>query len=276
MRHTALGGMDGCAAQGLVVHVLAGDALDDRRSGEIHVRGILDHQGEVREGGGVHRAAGAGTEDAAHLRHHARSEDVALEDLAEAGEGVDAFLDAGAAGIIQADDGRAGADRQVHHLADLLGHGLGEGSPGDREVLGEHVHQAAVDGAATGHHAVAVVVLLVHAEVRAAMLDEHIVLLEAAFVEKERNPLAGGQLALGVLGLDAFLPAAEPGLRPPLDQLLDVVCLNAHGRMVKNHTKIVNLPKEDKKNRRGCKRSGDFFSQGRITLPQASSWCTHW
>ena len=43
MRDTALRGMDGCAAQGLVVHVLAGDALDDRRSGEIHVRGILDH-----------------------------------------------------------------------------------------------------------------------------------------------------------------------------------------------------------------------------------------
>jgi hypothetical protein len=74
-------------------------------------------------------------------------------------------------------------------------------------------------------------VLLVHPEVRAAVLDEHIVFLEAAFVEKERDPLAGGEFGLGVLRLDAFLSAAQPGLRPALHQLLDVVSLNTHSRI---------------------------------------------
>ena len=235
MRHAALGGMDGGAAEGLVVHVLAGDALHDRRTGQVHVGSVLHHQGEVREGGGIHRTAGARAEDTADLRHHARSEDVPFKDLSETGQGVDAFLDARAAGIVQADDRGAGADRQVHHLANLFGHRLGQGSAGDGEILRKDIHYTAVDGAAAGHHAVAVEVLLVHAEVRAAVLHEHIVLLEAAleaaFVEKERNPLAGGQLALGMLGLDAFLPAAETGVRAPLNQLLDVLSLNAHSRL---------------------------------------------
>ena len=149
----------------------------------------------------------------------------------ETGQGVDAFLDARAAGIVQADDRCAGADREVHHLANLLGHGLGQGTAGDGEILREDIHDTAVDGAAAGHHAVAVEVLFVHAEVRAAVLHEHIVLLETAFVEKKRNPLAGGQLTLGMLGLNAFLPAAETGLRTPFDQLLDVLSLNAHSRL---------------------------------------------
>jgi hypothetical protein len=58
--------------------------------------------------------------------------------------------------------------------------------------------------------------------------DKHVKFLEASFIQQERDALPGGQLALGVLRLDAFLTAAQPGLFPALDQLLDVFSLNAH------------------------------------------------
>ena len=81
------------------------------------------------------------------------------------------------------------------------------------EILGEHVGDAAVDGAPAGDHAIAGHLALLHAEIDAAVLDIHVELLEGAFVEQELEPLSRGQLAAGMLGLDAFRPAAFP--RPP-------------------------------------------------------------
>mgnify|MGYP003290819990 CR=1 FL=1 len=43
------------------------------------------------------------------------------------------------------------------------------------------------------------------------MLDEHVEFLERVLVEQKLDALAGGQLAAGVLRLDALLAAAEPG-----------------------------------------------------------------
>ena len=44
------------------------------------------------------------------------------------------------------------------------------------------------------------------------MLDIHVELLEGAFVEKEVEPLARGELAAGMLRLDAGGPAPGPRL----------------------------------------------------------------
>ena len=55
--------------------------------------------------------------------------------------------------------------REIHDLADLLGVRLRQRAAEDREVLAEHEHEAAVDGAVAGDHAVAQVALLVEAEV---------------------------------------------------------------------------------------------------------------
>ena len=52
---------------------------------------------------------------------------------------------------------------------------------------------------------------LLHAEIVAAMLDEHVELLERIVVEQEFDPLARGELALGVLRRDALLAAADAG-----------------------------------------------------------------
>jgi hypothetical protein len=109
----------------------------------------------------------------------------------------------------------------VHDLADLLRVRLGERAAEHGEVLAEHEHHAPVDRAVAGHHAVAGDLLVGHAEVGAAVLDEHVPLLEGAGVEQEVDALARGELPAGVLRLDALRAAAEPRLRPLLFELAD-------------------------------------------------------
>jgi hypothetical protein len=46
------------------------------------------------------------------------------------------------------------------------------------------------------------------------MLDEHVPFLEGIGVEQQLQPLARGELAAAVLGLDATRPAARPRRRP--------------------------------------------------------------
>ena len=90
------------------------------------------------------------------LRDHAGGVHVAAEDLAVEAERDHALLDAGAGALVDADDRAAGLHGEVHHLGDLLAVDLAERAAEDREVLGEHAHLAAVDGAVAGDHAVAV------------------------------------------------------------------------------------------------------------------------
>ena len=228
MGHTALAGVHAGTAQGLLVHFLARDALRHGGTGQEHVGGVFDHQGKVRKGGGVHRTAGAGTEDSADLRDHTGGKDVALENLTIAGQGVDSLLDTGAARVVQTDAGGSVLEGHVHDLADLLGHGFGKGTAAHGEVLGENIHQTAVDGAAAGHHTVSVEMLFLHAEVGAAMLDEHVEFLETAFVEQQLQALTGSELAFSMLCVNPFLAAAHAGTGTPFHQLLDLFLLDAH------------------------------------------------
>ena len=87
--------------------------------------------------------------------------------------------------------------------------GLRERSAEHGEVLAEHENDPAVDPAPAGHHAVARHPLFFHAEIAAAMLDEHVVFFEAVQIEQHVEPLARRQFALGMLGLDPPLAAAE-------------------------------------------------------------------
>ena len=73
--------------------------------------------------------------------------DVADEDVAVGAERDDALLDPRAAGVVDADHGRADLGGEVHDLAHLLGHHLAERAAEDREVLAEDEDGAAVDRA---------------------------------------------------------------------------------------------------------------------------------
>ena len=81
--------------------------------------------------------------------------------------------------------------------------------------------EAAVDAAVAGDDAVARDLLLGHAEVEAAVLDELVELLEAALVEQQLDALARGELALAVLALAPLRAAA--GFRRAPGALAQVV-----------------------------------------------------
>ena len=211
--------MGGGAAEVLLGHLLVGDGADDLRAGDEHVARLLDHQDEVGDRRRVHRAAGARPHDGGDLRHHAGGERVAQEDVGVAAERRHPLLDAGAAGVVEADDRRPVVHRQVHQLADLGGVGLRQRAAEDGEVLGEDVDQPAVDGAVAADHAVAGDAALGHPEVGAAVGDQRIDLDERAGVEQQLHPLAGGQLAGGVLLVDALLAAAQAGALEAVLQL---------------------------------------------------------
>ena len=203
--------MDGGAAEAFGRDGLVGDGLHHVRSGDEHVGGVAHHEDEVGHGGRIDVAAGARTHDDRYLRDDARRQHVALENLGITAERGDALLDARAAGVVDADDRRAVPERHVLYLHHLLGMRLGQRTAEDGEVLGEEVDRAAVDRAPAGDDAVAGDLLLFHAEIGRAVLDEHVELLEGAFVEEDFDALARSELAAFVLGVDARLAAAHPG-----------------------------------------------------------------
>ena len=186
-------------AQLLELDLLARDRLDHVGAGDEHVRGLLHHEDEVRHGRGVHGAARAGPHDHRDLRDHAGALDVADEHVAVGAQRHDPLLDARAARVVDADDGAADPGRQVHHLHHLLAHHLAERAAEHGEVLREDGHGAAVDGAAAGHDGIAPRAVVEHAEVARSVANERVELLERARVEQLLDPLAGGQLAAGVL-----------------------------------------------------------------------------
>ena len=108
---TRLGHVGVRAAQFFHRHLLAGDGLDDVGAGDEHLAGLVDHHDEVGERG-VHVTTGGSTDDERDLRDDTRGADVAVEDLPVEAEGDDAFLDAGAGAVIDADQRSAGLDGQ--------------------------------------------------------------------------------------------------------------------------------------------------------------------
>ena len=221
MANAALRGVNACAAKVFLRHVLARHGFHHLRTGEEHVAHAFEHHHEVREGRGVYRAAGTRAADAGYLGHHAAGLDVALEDVAETGEGVDAFLYACAARVVKTDAGHAHLHALVHHFADFLCHRFGERAAVYSEILCKHIDEAAVDCAATGYHAIAEELLLLHAEIVTAVKFEHVHFLKRAFVEQHVDALACGGLAFFVLLLNRFFPAAEACLLAEFHELLD-------------------------------------------------------
>ena len=199
------------AAELLHADVLAGDGLDDVGAGDEHLAGLVDHDDEVGEGGGVDRAARRGAAHDRDLRDHAGCRGVAPEDLAVLAERDHALLDARAAGVEDADDRHARLQRELHDLDDLLAGDLAERAAEDREVLRVHGDLTAVDRARARDDGVAVGALGLHAERVRAVSHELVELDERTGVEQLGDALAGRHLALGVLLLDRRLAGRGHG-----------------------------------------------------------------
>src|SRR5262249_38654780 len=159
-------------------------------------RRATHHDDKIGKSRRIDRTAGARSHDDGNLRHHARGENIALENLGKSAKRIDAFLNARTAGIAQPDDRRSNFHRHIEDFADLLRIGLRERAAEHGKVLAVHKNEAAVDRAVAGDAAVAGNLVILHAEMCAAMLDEHVELLERIRIKQYLNTLARGELAL--------------------------------------------------------------------------------
>jgi hypothetical protein len=210
------------AAELLERDLLAGHRLDDVGPGDEHVRGLVDHDDEVGDRGGVDRPARARSHDQRDLRDDARGVHVALEDLRVQAQRDHALLDPRAARVVEPDHRAAGRQRVVHDLADLLAEHLAERAAGHGEVLAENGDRAAVHGAVPGDDPVAVRAALFHPEVGRPVPGEFVELDERPLVEQGGDALARGHLALGVLLFHRARRAGVHGLVPAPLQVGDL------------------------------------------------------
>jgi len=149
-------------------------------------------------------AAQARAHEYGYLGDDARSPYLGFEQVAVHFQRVHAFLEAGAAGIIQADQRPAHLLGEVDSPYFLEAVVLAEGAGHSHEVLGEGDRGAAVDQAVAGDHSFRGYLRLVHAEVGRPVLDEYAYLVEGAGVEEIIYPFSCRPLASTVALLDGF------------------------------------------------------------------------
>src|ERR1700756_5003303 len=125
VRYAARGVVRHGAAEFLLGDFFMGDGFDDVGPGDKHVGGVARHENEIGDGGGIDGTARAGAHDGADLWNDAAGQRVAEKNIGVAGERRHAFLNARAAGIVEANHGRAGAHGLVHNFANFQGIGFG-------------------------------------------------------------------------------------------------------------------------------------------------------
>ena len=199
---------------------LTGDGLDDVGAGDVHVADLIDHDRHVGERGGVDRTAGRGPHDQRDLRDDAGGGDVEAEDLGEEGDRADAFLDTGAAGVVDADDRAAELERKLLHLDDLASVRFGERPAEDREVVSEDRDGLAFDRAQAADHTVTVGTIVLHPELVVVVAGEFVDLLEGIVIEESVDAFTGGLLAALVLIVHRALVAGVSRV-PALDESVD-------------------------------------------------------
>src|SRR5216683_4946976 len=226
----AAGGVVGHrAAELLLGDFLVRDGLDDVGAGDEHVRGFACHEDEIGDGWGVDGAAGTRAHDGANLRDDSAGKRIAQENIGVTREGGDAFLNPRAAGIVEANDGRARTHRKVHDLADFLRVGFGERTAKNGKVLRENVNQTAVDAAEAGDEAIAGGTLLLHSEIDAAVTDKFVELFEGAFVQQKVDALARSELAGFMFALAALRAATGFGFLGNAAKLFHAVAMLGFG-----------------------------------------------
>ena len=183
MSYARLGGMNRCTTELLLVNNFAQHFLNDLGTGEEHIGRVLDHQHEVGEGRRIDRTAGTGTHNAGDLRNDTRCKDVAFEYLTKTCHRSNTLLNAGTTRVIETDERSAYTHGHVHDLADLLGHGDAERATADREVLGIEEDESSADGGRASDDTITKWVRLVGAEIGATVDQEHVSLLERAWID---------------------------------------------------------------------------------------------
>ena len=212
MSHTGTSGMHAGTSQIFLRHVFTRHGLHHLRPGKEHVRGTFHHQGEVSQGGRIYRTSCTRAKNTGNLRNYSRSQNVTLKNLCIACQRVDTFLNPGTTRVIQSDARSPHLHGHIHHFTDFQGHGFGKGTGRHGEILSKHINQTTFDCSVSGYDAVSQIMLLVHPEVCATMLYEHVHFFKAAFVKEHGNTFAGCVLTFIVLFFDGFRTSTQTGL----------------------------------------------------------------
>ena len=178
LSHAAFARMHLRSSQMLLVHVLSGNAFDYGGTGKEHIGSPLNHENEVRQGGGVHRSSGTWAHDGRNLRDYSACENVPFEYLTISGQCVYSFLYAGSSRVVDADAGYSRLQCHVHDLAYFLRHGFAQRPSVHRKVLGIDIYEPSVYGAPARNDTVSVYMVRVHPEVSAPVADERIEFFE--------------------------------------------------------------------------------------------------
>ena len=196
------------AAEGLVVGLLAGRHLHQRRAAEEHLGLLLDHHRVVAHARHVGAAGGRVAEDQRDRRlSPGAGPRQVTEQLAARDEDLLLRRQVRAAGLDERDR------REVVLLGDLRGAERLLHRPRvaraalDRRVVRGDQALDALDHADAGHQRGADV------EVRAPAGQRRQLQERRALVDEQLDPLAGQQLAAGVVALDVLLAASGHGLR---------------------------------------------------------------
>src|SRR5512132_1426640 len=210
-----------CAAQFLLGDIGMCHGLNHVRTGDEHVRRILDHDIEVGDRRAVYGAAGAWTHDAADLRHNSARQRVAQKDVGVAAETDHTLLNASATGIVQANHGNANFHRQIENFAYFFGVRLREGTAEDSEVLSKDNHAPPIDQPVTRDDTIAWIELLFKTKVVRAVYYQLVKLFKAVLIKQKLDALARGHLVGCMLLLDACRPATRFGLQRTFAQELE-------------------------------------------------------
>jgi hypothetical protein len=89
--------------------------------------------------------------------------------------------------------------------------GFGHRPAHDSEILCKDIDHPAIHRAPARDHPIACGTFGLHAEIGAAMGHEHVEFFKAALIQQQFDPLARGQLALGMLRINAALPHPPAG-----------------------------------------------------------------
>lgn len=200
-------------AEGFCRNIFSGNSLDDLRTGDEHLAGLIHHEDKVGNSRRINSAAGTGSHNYGNLRDNAGCDGVIVEYFTESGQGIDPFLDPGTAGVVEANDRSTHLHGHILNLHDFFSVILAQGTSQNSEVLCKSKDQPAVYGTVSGNNAVARGFFICHVKVGGPMGYEYIQLHKTAFVKQNIHSLSGSQLAAGMLGIDSLLSASQCNLR---------------------------------------------------------------
>ena len=209
MRHAGNGIVRYGTAQVFCRHFFHSDRFDDLRSRNEHVARVLYHVDEIGQGRTVDGTAGTGSHDDRNLGNDSGRLGIIHKDAAKSGKGIDTFLDAGTAGIIDTDNGSSHFECHFLYLADLVGMHFPKRAAFDGKIFCIGKDEAAIDIAVSRDDAVAGDFLLFHAKIGAAVMDKLADFGKTAFVKKHMQPFPGCHLPFFMLFINFLLAAAH-------------------------------------------------------------------